>query len=118
MRRLSSLTVIAIVALVLVSGAMAHTAGSSRKIPGHTKRQAELNVLHAIRVLSRWKTPFVDPRTNTIRSNTTVACSGRVRSTRPQRFASFVCVLRYEGSRVRLRYTAFTGNGFGMKRLG
>jgi len=117
MRPVTLLAVVALLAAVFAAGAVAQTPSSGHRIPGHTKRQAELNVLHAVRVFRRWGVPFLDRKTNTIRTNTTVACAGVARGTKPLRFASFVCTARYQTFRVRLRYIAFTGNGFGMKRL-
>jgi hypothetical protein len=83
---------------------------------GHTKRQAEVNILHATGVLKRWRVPVLNLRTNTIRSNTRVSCAGTGRPVQ-QRFKAFTCTISYRRVRVRLRYTAFHGNGFGVRRL-
>jgi hypothetical protein len=108
--RLAVIVTSAIAAAVLVLPA----AGSV--FAGHTKRQAEVNVLHATGVLRRWHVPVLNLRANTVKSNTRVSCVG---ATRPiaRRFRAFVCTIAYRRVRVRLKYTAFHGNGFGMKNL-
>ena len=82
------LPVIALLAALFAAGAMAQTSIAAAKVPGHTKRQAELNVLHAVRVFRRWDVPFLDRETNTLRTNTTVACAGVTRGRIAHRFAS------------------------------
>jgi hypothetical protein len=117
MRRLTMIATVATAAAVLATTVLAQDAFASPKIPGHTKRQAELNVLHAVGVFRRWRVPFLDRQTNTIRSNTTVTCAGQGHGSRPGHFTWFICTIRYQGAHVRLRYVAFSGNGFGVKRL-
>jgi len=83
---------------------------------GHTRLQAERNILRSVRLLARWKTPFVDTRYNTIRSNTRVSCSGsgrRIAGT----YRAFICTITYRGYQLQVRYVAFDGNGFGLRRL-
>ena len=83
---------------------------------GHTKRQAEVNILHATGVLKRWHVAVLNLRTNTLKSNTRVSCIG---ASKPvlQHFKAFTCTVAYKTVKVRLRYIAYHGNGFGMKRL-
>jgi hypothetical protein len=105
--------IIAFLAFALIALAAAGTGSAASA----TKRQAEVNVLHATRVLTRWHIGVADPRTGTLRSNTSVACSGRG----PHSAASyrrFVCVVRYRTRTVRLLYTTGKGRGFRLHRLG
>jgi len=103
-------------AILVVAAVPAVSTAASRPWHGHTKRQAEVNILHATGVLKRWHVPVLNLRTNTLKSNTRVSCVG---ASRPvlQHFKAFTCTVTYKSVRVRLRYIAFHGNGFGMRRL-
>jgi hypothetical protein len=110
--RLAALTA----AILVVAVVPAVSSAATRPWHGHTKRQAEVNILHATGVLKRWRVPVLNLRTNTLKSNTRVSCVG---ASRPvlQHFKAFNCTVTYKTVKVRLRYIAFHGNGFGMKRL-
>ena len=103
-------------AILVVAAAPAVSNGASHPWYGHTKRQAEVNILHATGVLKRWRVPVLNVRTNTVRSNTRVSCVGASRPTQ-QHFKAFTCTITYKTVKVRLKYTAFHGNGFGVRRL-
>ena len=107
-----------IVLSVVMSAALASSsvAGGPQRTIGHTKRQAEINILHATKMLRRWRVSFLNRRTNTVRSNTRVNCAGRVRGT-SGRYKSFVCTISYRTAHVRLRYIAQPRNGFSVLRL-
>jgi hypothetical protein len=102
--------------IVVAAAFTAVSSAAVRPWNGHTKRQAEVNILHATGVLKRWRVPVLNVRTNTVKSNTRVSCVG---ATRPvlQHFKAFNCTISYRTVRVRLRYTAYHGNGFGVHRL-
>jgi hypothetical protein len=63
--------------------------------PGHTKKQAEVNVLRL--VAKRWKawrrSGLVNPHTHLLADNTEAVCSGRGTS-RAKRYQRFLCVVR------------------------
>ena len=112
MGRLAALAV----AIVVTATFAAAASAAVRPWHGHTKRQAEVNILHATGVLKRWRVPVLNVRTNTVKSNTRVSCVGVTRPVLHQ-FKAFNCTVTYRTVRVRLRYTAYHGNGFGMHRL-
>jgi len=103
-------------AILVVAAVPAVSSAATRPWHGHTKRQAEVNILHATGVLKRWRVPVLNLRTNTLKSNTRVSCVG---ASKPvlARFKAFTCTIAYKTVRVRLKYTAFHGNGFGVRRL-
>ena len=103
-------------AIALAASLTAVASAAKRPWNGHTKRQAEVNILHATGVLKRWHVAVLNLRTNTLKSNTRVSCVG---ASRPvlKHFKAFTCTVSYKTVKVRLRYIAFHGNGFGMKRL-
>lgn len=105
------LIVVLAAALVSASGA-----GAAQRTTGHTKRQAEINILHATKMLRRWRVPFLNHRTNTVRSNTRVNCTGKTRGA-AGRYKSFLCTISYRTVHVRLRYIAQPRNGFSVLRL-
>ena len=112
MTRLAALTTAILVAAALP----AVSSAAGRPWHGHTKRQAEVNILHATGVLKRWHVPVLDLRTNTLKSNTRVSCVG---ASKPvlQHFKAFNCTVTYKTVRVRMKYIAYHGNGFGVRRL-
>ena len=95
---------------------LALTAAGTASAASVTKRQAEVNVLHATRVLSRWHIGVADPATGTLRSNTSVTCSGRGQHS-AARYRRFICTVRYQARTVRLLYTTGKGRGFRLHRL-
>jgi len=103
-------------ALLVVGVTPAVSKAASHPWYGHTKRQAEVNILHATGVLRRWHVPVLNLRTNTVKSNTRVSCVGASRPVQ-QHFKAFTCTITYKTAKVRLKYVAFHGNGFGMRRL-
>jgi hypothetical protein len=102
--------------LVVAAAVTAASSAAVRPWHGHTKRQAEVNILHATGVLKRWRVPVLNVRANTLKSNTRVSCVGATRPVLKQ-FKAFTCTITYKTVRVRLRYIAFHGNGFGVHRL-
>jgi hypothetical protein len=112
MTRLAALTTAILVAAALP----AVSSAAGRPWHGHTKRQAEVNILHATGVLKRWHVPVLDLRTNTLKSNTRVSCVG---ASKPvlQHFKAFNCTVTFKTVRVRMKYIAYHGNGFGVRRL-
>jgi hypothetical protein len=112
MTRLAALTTAILVAAALP----AVSSAAGRPWHGHTKRQAEVNILHATGVLKRWRVPVLDLRTNTLKSNTRVSCVG---ASKPvlQHFKAFNCTVTFKTVRVRMKYIAYHGNGFGVRRL-
>jgi hypothetical protein len=103
-------------AIAVAASLTAVSSATNRSWNGHTKRQAEVNILHATGVLKRWHVAVLNLRTNTLKSNTRVSCVG---ASKPmlQHFKAFNCTVTYKTVKVRLRYIAFHRNGFGMKRL-
>jgi hypothetical protein len=112
MTRLAALTTAILVAAALP----AVSSAAGRPWHGHTKRQAEVNILHATGLLKRWHVPVLDLRTNTLKSNTRVSCVG---ASKPvlQHFKAFNCTVTFKTVRVRMKYIAYHGNGFGVRRL-
>jgi hypothetical protein len=80
----------------------------------HTKRQAELNILHSPRFF--WRAGlhgFIRSRTRTFRTNVTVTCTGgRGPALRAH---VFLCLVRYRDKTVKVRYTAISRYGFRLR---
>jgi hypothetical protein len=108
--------VVFLAAIAVAASLTAVSSAATRPWHGHTKRQAEVNILHATGVLKRWHVAVLNLRTNTLKSNTRVSCVGASKPVQ-QHFKAFTCTVSYKTVKVRLRYIAFHGNGFGMKRL-
>jgi hypothetical protein len=106
----------AIAAVFTFLGALAAAPASASL---YTKREAEVNILKAVRVLNRWRIGVVNPATMTLRSNTSVACRGLGRVATGRRYARFVCTIKYRTRRVRLMYVAPPGprRAFWLQRL-
>jgi hypothetical protein len=112
MRALLTAAVVLTAALVLAAPAFARPT---------TKRQAELNLLRATRVLAHWRLAAVDPRTGTLRSNTAVSCAGRgtaisIRSG-ALAYRSFLCRLSHGTERARILYLTKPGRAFALRLL-
>jgi hypothetical protein len=90
---------LATLVLVLAVPAAADTA----RVQGHTKRQAEVNVLRT--VSRKWrKRPLpgiVDPRTHLLLDNTEAVCRGVGGGRQRRRYARFTCVVRPHHHRKR-----------------
>jgi len=84
--------------LLLTALALATSSATAiaTRVPAHTKKQAEVNVLRV--VASRWKPRqlpgLVNRRTHLLRDNTEAVCDGRGRRPAPNRYPRFVCVVR------------------------
>jgi hypothetical protein len=92
------------------------SAGSTATPAGHTRSQAEVNLLHATKILASWRLGLVDPRTKVVRNNTSVSCRGRGRAVRG-RYPRFACTLRSATYLVSVSYTAKRNNGFSVRKL-
>jgi len=111
MRRWTVLLLVTLSSVVV--GAPSGTAG--RPPAGHTKTQAEVNVLRA--VARRWKAwrrlGLFDPRTHLLTNNTEGVCHGRGKPRPGNRYLRFVCVVRPHAHHGReglwLRYRALAG---------
>ena len=81
-------------ALVLVLAVP--SAADAARLPGHTKRQAEVNVLRTVaRQWRKRRLPgIVNPRTHLLLNNTEAVCRGVGGRRRQRRFARFTCVVR------------------------
>jgi hypothetical protein len=106
--RLAVLAAVLLVPLVLVAVA-------SSAPTGHSKRQAEVNLLRSTRVLERWRVGLIDPRTKSVKSNTVAVCSGHGRGVNG-RHALFTCRVRGERMVVTVRYAAYH-RGFALRKL-
>jgi hypothetical protein len=105
----------------VVVAAPPSTAG--RPPGGHTKTQAEVNVLRAVAL--RWKSwrrfGLFDRRTHLLTNNTEGICHGRGRPRRGKRYLRFVCVVRPHTHHGReglwLVYRALSGGRFRVRFL-
>jgi len=104
-------------AIVVLMVSVPASAATSAPTPRHSKSQAELNLLHASRVLARWKVGLVDPRTNLLRGNTVAVCEGRGRPLEA-RYPRFVCALRTRTRIVSVSYWAQRSGGFEIRKVG
>lgn len=107
------LLIAVVVTAILLTGAPA--AASSSKSPRQTRQQAERNLLHATRLLKRWRVGLVDTKTGLLRQNTTATCRGTGRRV-AGKYRTFRCVLRHDRHRVTVRYLALAHNGFEVHR--
>ena len=107
---------ISLAVVVLMLPALA-SAGSTAAPARHTKSQAEVNLLHATRVLAGWRLGLVNPRTKVVRNNTSVSCRGRGSAVRA-RYPRFACTLRSATLLVSVSYTARRNNGLTVRKLG
>ena len=104
---------LAIVVLMLPAlASAASTAAPAR----HTRSQAEVNLLHATKMLASWRLGLVDPRTRVVRNNTSVSCRGRGTAVRA-RYPRFACTLRRPKLVVSISYSAKRNNGFSVRKL-
>jgi len=82
-----------LIVLALVAGAA--TSADAQRVVGHTKRQAEVNVLRT--VTKKWRlrplSGIVNPRTHLLLDNTEAVCRG-VGKRRARRYLRFSCVVR------------------------
>lgn len=113
---------VALAALALVLG-VPPAVGAAARLPGHTKREAEVNVLRT--VAHRWgrrNLPgIVDPHTHLLLDNTEAVCHARGKRRSPKHFARFDCVVRPHVHRRRqglyVRYRARAHDGFTVRWL-
>lgn len=104
---------LALVVLALPAAAPATTSTVAR----HSKQQAEINLLHASKVLASWRAGLVDPRTKLLRGNTTASCQGRGLPLEA-RFPRFACAIRTRTHVVSVSYLAQSKGGFEVRKLG
>jgi hypothetical protein len=89
---------------------------SAYAVTRQSKRQAELNILHAPVALGRLDKRLVNPRTHWFRNNTRAICRGRG-SRRGLAWPSFVCTVSVGKSKLVILYLAQRRNGFEIRRL-
>ena len=106
---------ISLTIVVLMLPALA-SAGSTATTPRHAKNQAEVNLLRATKVLASWRLGLVDPRTSSLKNNTSAICRGRGQAVRAQH-PRFACTLRSGSLVVSVNYSAKRNNGFSIRRL-
>jgi hypothetical protein len=112
-----------IAALAVVGSVQPLAATTAGRVPGHTKREAEVNVLRAIP--RKWKARplpgLVDPRTHLLIDNTEAVCRGRGKRLAGQRYSRFVCVIRPHLHKRReglyVSYRALPGGRFTIRWL-
>jgi hypothetical protein len=111
------LPVLALIPLAVI--AIAQSAAGGHTAPfGHTKKQAEVNVLGAVE--TKWKVwplrGLVDRRTHLVLDNTEAVCHSRGRRLRGARYIRFVCVVRphvHHGRQgLYVGYRAIRASGF------
>jgi len=110
MRLLRTIIVLCVVALIAVGTAAAVPS------PRHTKQHAERNLLGATRLLKRWHTGLVNPKTGLLIQNTTAVCTGMGPKLHGG-YTKFTCVVKHRKKSVRLLYFAERHNAFGVRRL-
>ncbi|MBA3245897.1 MAG: hypothetical protein H0T61_12085 [Actinobacteria bacterium] len=103
-------------ALVVLALPALAPAATSTSVARHSKQQAEINLLHASKVLASWRAGLVDPRTKLLRGNTTAVCQGRGRPIQA-RFPRFACAIRNRTHIVSVRYLAQSKGGFEVRKL-
>ncbi len=112
-RTATTIAATALVAVALV--ATAPSSASSSSVSLQTKRQAEVGLLRAARVLGKLSPRFIDPHTRLVRSNTHAVCSGASAPVHAT-FHRFRCVVTYRTSRLVVSYTALGRYGGAMVR--
>ena len=98
----ATLVAAALVAVALV--AVAPSSASSSALARQTKRQAEIGLLRAARVLGKLDPGFIDRRTRLVRSNTHAVCSG-IGTPAHGTFHRLRCVVTYRSDRLIVSYT-------------
>jgi hypothetical protein len=94
------------------------------RLPGHTKREAEVNVLRTVaRKWGRRSLPgIVNARTHLLLDNTEAVCYGRGKPRAPRRYTRFACVVRPHTHRRRqglyVSYQTRPNDGFTILWLG
>jgi hypothetical protein len=94
-----------LVTLLVLPAIISVPLGTAARVrPGaHTKRQAEVNVLHVVAL--NWKAwrrfGLTDQRTHLVADNTEGVCRGRGRRHAGDRYTRFVCVVRPDAHRWR-----------------
>jgi hypothetical protein len=108
--RILLLTALSLALAVPIASTAAAASGA-----GHSKRQAELNVIRATSTLRKLRVPFFDRVLNTLPSNTHVTCAGRGRAVH-RLYRAFVCAVTYRERTVRLKYVVTDGIHFRLLR--
>ena len=108
MKRILMLLTVTTVAAVLIPVGQAAVAR-------HSKRQAEVNLLRATKVITSWRVGLIDPSTKLLRSNTVATCAGRGPA-EAGRYAKFSCALRNGKIKVAVTYFAQRDGGFELAR--
>jgi hypothetical protein len=104
------------VVLVALVCLVVSPAWAARQPSRQSPRRAELNLLRSPRMLGRWHTSFLDPRTQLLRPNIVVRCVGASTAVEG-RFHTLSCSITLAPWRVRLRYLALGRYGFMAKRV-
>ena len=87
--------VVLVVLTVFLTIVASSSAAATARVPAHTKKQAEVNVLRALpRTWPKRIPDLVDPRTRLVVNNTQAICRGRGKRYSGRRYARFVCFIR------------------------
>ena len=105
-----------LVLVIVCAGLLAVGTAAAAPSARHSRQQAEVNLLHAPRLVGRWQHALVDPRTSLVRSNTVVRCGGIGRGIQG-RFHRFRCVLRGGSWSLTVRYLALPHDNFRARKL-
>jgi len=103
-------------ALLIVLAVVAPATALARDSYRQTSRQAEVNLLHATRILGKYSRALLDPRTGLLENNSTAVCKG-MGTAQAGTYAGFRCVVTAKRVRVFVRYVAQRHNGFELHLL-
>lgn len=102
--------------ILLVLAAFVPATAFGRDDFRQTPRQAEVNLLHATRVLGKYSKALLNPRTGLLENNSTATCKG-IGPSHAGAYASFRCVVADSRVQVYVRYIAQRHNGFELRLL-
>jgi hypothetical protein len=91
-------------------------AAAGKGVARQASWRAEVNLLHAPRLIGRWAPSLVNPRTRLVRSNTVVRCRG-LGVPVTGRFHTFRCSIRGGKAQLAVRYTALSVMDFRATKL-
>jgi hypothetical protein len=98
--------------VAVVAALVAATSAWAWKAPNRQPpRSAELNLLHAPRLLGKWNASFIDPKTKLPRSNIVVQCEG-VSGEVHGAYHVLRCTVTLAPWQARARYVALGRYGF------
>jgi len=103
-----------VIAVTLAAAGPVAAAGEG--VARQTKWRAEVNLLHAPKLMGRWAPSLVNPSTRLVRSNTVVRCQGRGTAV-AARFHKFRCSIRGRQSQLTVSYTALSVTHFRAVKL-